>query len=370
MELHREELELARAYERSRTFEPLSPEQIHLIMERGRTLFKWYKTHPRTHNLISALVLASLLMADAWALLGLPRLLLADGQNFGSILLASVVAASAHSWLMYSLVVYSLHEGAAHAAIFVGSGPIGKAGQFLARNICRISQAEPDQYSACHMAHHAKFGTENDSEFLNFVHPRRYWLTFLPFATFINFTDFLAHRPMTYTRGRIISAAVGLLYNGTYGYFAYRSFGAAFALLTLVVFTPHIGFYVDRLRQFTEHNLMPLDNRSGARSFGVGFWGLFVGGGPWGQPCHLVHHLVASIPWYQQIVLHRYFKQLLTVRQREQFLIAPVIGFPTLVWRIVHDANTFARQQGTRGLRPGVSFGSEEDRRHGETVKG
>ena len=306
MKVHVEELGLARAYERRRNFEALSAEQMRLIMDRGRALFKWYKAHPGTHNLISGFVLASLLVADGWALLFLPRLFLVDGQSSPtSILLASTVAGSIHSWLVYSLVVFSLHEGAAHDAIFVGSGPFGKAGHFLARNICRLAQAEPDQYAACHMAHHAKFGTEDDSEFLNFVLPHRYWLTFLPFATFINFTDFLAHRPMTYTKSRMISAAVGLIYNGAYGYLMYRSFGAAFTLVTLLMFLPHVGFYVDRLRQFTEHNLMPLDNRSGARSFGVGFWGLFVGGGPWGQPCHLVHHLVASVPWYQQIVLHQ-----------------------------------------------------------------
>jgi len=32
------------------------------------------------------------------------------------------------------------------------------------------------------MSHHAKFGTDDDGEFLNFVMPRRYWLTLLPFA--------------------------------------------------------------------------------------------------------------------------------------------------------------------------------------------
>jgi fatty acid desaturase len=256
-----------------------------------------------------------------------------------------------HACLLYSMEVYSLHEGSAHEAIIVRHGAFGKFGRFLGKNICRIGQAEPDQYAACHMAHHSKFGTEDDSEFLNFVMPRRYWLTFLPLAVSINFTDFLAHRPMTYTRGRIISAGVGLAYNGAYFFLLYGIFGLEFTLLTMLVFL-HFGFYVDRLRQFTEHNLMPLENQSGARSFGVGFWGLVVGGGPWGQPCHLVHHLVASIPWYQQIVLHRYMKTLLTSRQRQQFLVTPVIGFPKLLWKIVHTANAFAREQ--QSVRPNV----------------
>jgi hypothetical protein len=67
---------------------------------------------------------------------------------------------------------------------------------------------------------------------------------------------------------------VGLIYNGAYALVMYRWFGAAFTLLSLLVFLPHVGFYIDRVRQFTEHNLMPLDNRNGARSFGVGFGGL------------------------------------------------------------------------------------------------
>ena len=59
------------------------------------------------------------------------------------------------------------------------------------------------------MAHHAKFGTEQDSEFLNFVRPRRFWRTLLPLASFFNYSDFVAHRPLHYTRGRVISALIG-----------------------------------------------------------------------------------------------------------------------------------------------------------------
>jgi hypothetical protein len=77
---------------------------------------------------------------------------------------------------------------------------------------------------------------------------------------------------------------------------------------------------------------MPLENNSGARSLGVGFWGLLVGAGPWGQPCHLAHHMVASVPWYQQIILHRHIVGLLTVTQRKQLLLKPIVGFPALLW--------------------------------------
>jgi hypothetical protein len=299
------------------------------------------------HNLANAIVILSIFGADAFSLLGLPRLILAGDRahELRWILLASLVAGCLHGWLMYSISVLSLHEGAAHNLIFCGTGRFARAGQFLGRNLCRLQQGEPDYYSACHMAHHAKFGTEHDSEFLNFIMPRRLWMALLPLASFINLTDFIIHRPPTYTRGRMISGVLSLLYHGTYAYLAYRIIGPVFALFTIFVLVPHFSFYLDRLRQFTEHNLMPLENQNGARSLGIGFWGLLIGGGPWGQPCHLAHHLAPAIPWYQQIVLHFYIKGLLNERQRAQFLVVPFIGFPRLLWRVVHDANAFARQR-------------------------
>jgi fatty acid desaturase len=118
--------------------------------------------------------------------------------------------------------------------------------------------------------------------------------------------------------------------------------GGWFTLLVFLSFT-QLGFHLDRLRQFTEHNLMPLDNLNGSRSFGFGFWGMLVGGGPWGSPCHWEHHLVASIPWYQQLVLHRHVLGLLTPGQRNQFLIKPVIGFPILWWRLVRESYSLMR---------------------------
>jgi len=346
--LHPEELQFARAYDSGRAFEDLSAEQIHSVMERGRALFKWYKAHPRTHNLISATVLVSILLADGWTLLGLPRLLITNGNNnLGWILFASLIVATVHGWLLYSLGVYSLHEGAAHDAIVSGSGALANAARFFAGNVCRVSQAVPEYYAICHMGHHSKFGTEDDPEFLNFVLPHRLWRSLLPFATIFNFTDFIVHRPPALTRSRVVSGIVTGTYHGVYGLVMFHFFGPIIPVVTFLLM-PNIALYFDRFRQFTEHNLMPLDNRIGARNLGVGFWGLLIGGGPWGQPCHLVHHVVASVPWYQQIILHRYMKGLLTPRQKEQFLVTPFVGFPRLFWGIVREANGFARQQVAR----------------------
>jgi len=351
MRLHPEEFRLACDYDTARGFEELSPQQLKLIMDRGRELFRWFKNHLIAHNLINGTLIAFILVTDGLVLLALPHLFLAGArkESFLWILIASAIVGSAHSWLMYSMVLFSLHEGAAHNLIFCGTGSVARGAQLVARNLCRIAAGEPDYYSECHMAHHAKFGTEHDSEFLNFVIPHRYWLTFLPLAAFVNFSDFLIHRPLTYTKSRVISGCLSALYNAVYAYLLYRSFGLTFVLLAMLVFMPHFGFYVDRLRQFTEHNLMPLENRNGARSFGIGFWGLLVGGGFWGQPCHLSHHLMPSIPWYQQIRLHFFIRSILTKRQRGQFMLKPFLGLPQLLWRVVSDANRFAGERGIPG---------------------
>ncbi len=340
---HSDELALARAYQEAHDFEALTDEQLKAILARGRQLFHWFKAHPWIHNTINVCVVAALLFADYFVLLVLPGYLLGSAPNPGwsATLLASAIAGSAHSYILYSMSVLSLHEAASHRIVFVGESRLARAAHWVSANLARLAAGEPEHYSTSHMAHHAKFGTEGDAEFLNFVLPRRFFLTFLPLAAIVNFSDFVAHRPATYTRGRILSALVATTYNVIYAVPVYSKYGLAFVALTMLVFLPHVGFALDRVRQFTEHNLMPLENRNGARSFGVGFWGLLIGGGPWGQPCHWLHHLVPSLPWYQQIVLHRYVKSTLTARQRDQFLIAPVIGFPRLWWRIVRELNVF-----------------------------
>jgi fatty acid desaturase len=125
-----------------------------------------------------------------------------------------------------------------------------------------------------------------------------------------------------------------------------KLFGILFPIIVFLLL-PHVGFYLDRLRQYTEHNLMPLESTSGARSLGVGFWGILVGGGPWGQPCHMAHHLVPSIPWYQQILLHRYIAWLLTLDQRKQFLLPPFFGFPLLLFSLIRDSHRLSRTDPT-----------------------
>jgi hypothetical protein len=349
MILRRDELALAHEYARSMAAEALTRDQMKLIMDRGRELFHWHKEHLAIHYALNLAVCAVLLLGDSFILLRLPAWLLAEGSthSFWRVVAASLVCGGLHSYLIYSMGVFSMHEGAAHGMVFPGTHPAARVLNWIASNLCRIAGAEPRYYADHHMSHHSKFGTEGDGEFLNFVRPRRYWLTLLPFAAILNYTDFVAHRPPRYTPSRIASAMVAVTYHLIYGRVMTERFGGLFALMSFVLFLPHVGFFLDRLRQFTEHNLMPLENKDGSRSFGVGFWGMLIGGGPWGSPCHWEHHLVASLPWYQQIRLHFYLKGLLTDAQRKQFLLQPVVGYPKLLVRLLTEPERFVANQRT-----------------------
>jgi hypothetical protein len=335
------ELMLAQMYQAQHSFEGLSREQYHLIMERGRKLYHWYKSHHGVHCLISLSVLSFLFAGDAFVLLYLPELWLVAGASnaVSRQLFAATIVGMLHAWIIYSLGVFTLHEGAAHQSVFPPKGRISRPANFLANNLCRIGGGDPLHYAERHMIHHARFGTEDDAEFLNFITPRRYWRTFLPFAALFNFSDFVAHRPQVFTRSRFVSVVVAGVYHGAYAYSTYRAWGLWFTVAVVIVLL-HIGFYLDRLRQFTEHNLMPMDNWNGSRSLGLGLWGNLFGGGPWGNPYHWEHHVVASIPWYQQIILHRFAVRVLTPQQRKQFLLQPIIGFPRLFVRLIRDCNS------------------------------
>jgi hypothetical protein len=344
MKLHAEELALARAYAASTPLESLSREQHRLVVRRGRELYAWYAAHPRTHAAVNATLIAAVLAVDLLVLLALPAWLLPAGAEspFGRVLLASLVCGGVHSCILYSASVFSAHEGAAHDMIFPGAHPVSRALGVVANNLCRVAGTEPGQYGEAHRRHHERFGTEHDSEFLNFVMPRRFWLSLLPFAAIVNYTDFVAHRPLGLTRGRALSGLVALSFHGVLGALMAWRYGVLFPALAFALFLPHVGYFMDRLRQFSEHNLMPLDSVNGSRSFGLGFWGMLVGGGPWGSPCHMAHHLAASLPWYQQLILHRYLVSVLTPTQKRQFLLEPVVGYPKLLWRLWREPNRFA----------------------------
>lgn len=344
MKLYPEELALSHEHARGLAFEGLSDDQLNRFAARGQELHRWYKAHPYLHNAIGVPVLVFLFASDYWAVMHLPRWFLPEGQphTTAMIVLAGLIAGAFHSYIMYSMAVYSVHEAFTHETMFQKVGPISRAAHFIASHLCRLTGAAPEYYAEHHMTHHREFGTEHDGELLSYVRPRRYWLSWLPFA--VLYSDFVSHRPMFYDRSRRITLLLTILYNGILSYFMYQAFGGWYVALVMLVMYPHFGHYLDRTRQFTEHNLMPPENKNGARSFGLGFWGMLLGGGPWGTPCHLEHHLLPHLPWYHQLMLHRHLRSLMTPRQREQFLVQPVIGWPKLWWRLLREHHALARQ--------------------------
>jgi len=72
---------------------------------------------------------------------------------------------------------------------------------------------------------------------------------------------------------------------------------------------------MDRMRQFTEHNLMPLENKA-ARAVSGPVFRPADGGGTLGPTLPYGSPSGPSIPWYQQIVLHRFIVTLLTEKNK------------------------------------------------------
>jgi hypothetical protein len=82
---------------------------------------------------------------------------------------------------------------------------------------------------------------------MNFVTPRRYWMTFLPFAAVINFSDFVFHRPANFTRGRLITFLVALACHVPYTYLTFKLWGGWFTLLVFLPLT-QLGFHHRRVK--------------------------------------------------------------------------------------------------------------------------
>src|ERR1039457_7070461 len=233
MKIHPDEFALASEYSSTHDFEHLNPEQIHQVMVRGRELHKWFRAHTRLHAAISLSAIGSIFTVDWLVWIPLPRSFRAPVPGTWGLILAATFTGTVHSWLVFSLSIYSLHEGAAHNLIFPGTSPLSRAASFLSTNMCRLSAAEPEYYSECHMAHHAKFGTEDDSEFLNFIFPRRLWINFLPLGSFFNYTDFFVHRTPAYTRSSATSGFFAAIYNGLYLFMLYHFFGLLFTFIVV-----------------------------------------------------------------------------------------------------------------------------------------
>ncbi len=332
MKTYAAELEAARRMdaEHASRFPFFSDAQLAAIRGEARRLDQWVKQHVALHDALNTFVMASLLALDVMAILRLPILL----------------AIAAHGYIMYGLTNMSLHEGAGHNGLIRGKGRLAALLRVAANNLCRLFFADPEFYRSRHVFHHAKFGTAEDGAFTNIVLPHRFLLCLLPLAGVMPFVDYKIHAGETYTKSRALSDASSVAYLGVLAAMIGVHEGDwQRSLFVLVLGGPWLAFVLDRLRETTEHQLMPTHAQNGARSFGPGLWGFLIGGGAWGQPCHLMHHLAPGLPWYMQLRLHGRVAGLMTEAQRRAFLLTPVVGYPMLLFRVLRQSARLTRAE-------------------------
>jgi hypothetical protein len=318
-------------------FPSLTGAQLEQIRSHSRQWLAWSRTRPALHNAINVALLLGLFCAEAGALLVLPRLLPLDLTHPASAMLAALLCGALHGMAVCSLVTFSVHEGAAHNLIIQGQGRGARWLRAFAHNACRLFFADPEYYAKGHVAHHRDFGTLEDGAFTNFVRVRRLLFALLPMAPVFRASDFFPWRPQESTRSLRLTHLLSNLHLGALAIASYLQFGFLFTAVGLFVVGTWVSYAIDRVRESTEHLFMPMDPENGTREFGLGFWGLLLGAGPWGQPCHMSHHLAPALPWYQQLRMHFLLRRLLTEEQKRHFFLRPVVGFPSLLWRLVTE---------------------------------
>ncbi len=342
MRVDPQDIERAREYWKDQDYPRFSAEQLAEVRNRVRLAEARLAQSPRLHNVLGLLTLSFLFVADLAAL--------AFAPSFWAV-------AALHGFLAYGIIVYSMHEGAAHGAIVKVPTRLSEREKALWRplrafsqNACRAFFADPIFYREKHALHHAYFATDKDGLFTNYFNPWRLALSLLPIYGGSKYNDFRIHNSSLPSPSRARSAAVGVLYlliclsvmRGVGGFTWPQT------LLAVVVVGPWISVSLDRLRETMEHDLMPLDTAHGTRELGADVWGLLLGGGPWGQPCHLSHHYGATLPWYEQLRLSREFYAIATPEQRQFYFVRGGVGFPPLFVSVMARSLKIYRQSKVR----------------------
>lgn len=204
---------------------------------------------------------------------------------------------------------------------------------------------QPIFYEINHQLHHQKFATKEDGAFSNFVGRWRILKSLMPFAMLFNITDYKIHSGLMWTKSRFFSAFVGAVYFLMYFVLAVKKVNFVYAVMTLGFLGTWVGFVLDRFRESSEHCLMPLNTLNGSRSLGVGFWAMLIGGGPWGQPCHLSHHLAPQLTWYHQIQLHYVLLGIMTKEQKDFFIMEEAFSSFPQFWQKTMSQIKIAEQE-------------------------
>lgn len=283
---------------------PLSKEQLEFIDLRSKTLLKESMSNPTLHNLMGVSLILLLIFIDIYSF---------TFKGTTGLVVMTLI----HGFILYSLTIYTMHEGAGHKRIILGNSKLS----FLVNNVSRLFFADPVNYQLCHPSHHQYLGTKDDQAFTQMVEPQRIFKSFLPGAGLLEFNDYKIHSGDAWTKSKITTLIIGLIYSSLLFILAQNNHSPALLIFLLLVGAPWISFTLDRLRESSEHLLLKSNDLPQARELGNTFWGYLIGGGPWGQPCHLSHHIAPSLPWYQQLRLSRDIKKIMTPEQRKHFFV-------------------------------------------------
>jgi fatty acid desaturase len=323
MKVYKDEIDAFEEYKSTKPWEliAISKEQYAAVIDQGRSLLAWTKNHVLLHNFLNGALLLAILLTDIGVL--------AFVNKFYSVapVLSILLGVLVHGFITYSIIIFTIHEGASHDRIIITNGKISGFFAKMANNFSRLYGADPEHYTENHILHHKYFGTEKDGTFLNHIMPERFFKSLIPIISFFSFNDFKVHIGDEFTRSKMLTIFVTGLFYSFLIFFVLKSLPLV-AIAALLVPATWLSRVLDRLRESYEHNLMPDDNRLASRSMGLSFWGIVIGGGPWGQPCHYMHHIFPSLPWYGQIAMHYRVKELYSEEQREEIFVNSFWGVP------------------------------------------
>ena len=291
--------------------------------------FRWL------HNIVTGILIVCFFIADYHVLIYLPELWAVNTESSAASFITGAAAGVLHGWMVCSITTFLVHEVNAHHLGFIGKSPLaGKLNHFAA-NLCRLFMADPVVYRESHLSHHKYFGTVKDASFTNHVSLKRLLISLLPASPVFSYSDFFPWRSQEKTPSRSLSMALGKAYMFFYLGLCWYFHGFIYSVTAIFIVGSWFSYAPDRIRETMEHFQMPLGNPDGTRNLGLGFWGLFLGGGPWGQPCHLSHHLFPELPWYFQVKIHFDLKKILRDDQRKYFILRPFIGVPGIFIRLI-----------------------------------
>ncbi len=329
MKIYESELNALELCKKSSSAPILDTQQLNSINNYAQELVKQSYNNKSRHNSVTILIITSLIFLDLY-------IFTLQGT------LGLIVMTILHGFIMYSLTIYTMHEGMGHQRLILGNNLVLRQMAILCNNISRLFFADPLFYKKVHPTHHNYLGTKEDKAFTNAVAPDRIWKSFLPLAAALPFCDYKIHSSDSWDLSKLFSFVLSLLYASIQFILAANNHSDVITLLVLFIFSPWIAFSLDRLRESGEHLLMVDGNLPATRDIGFNFWGVLIGGGFWGQPCHLSHHIAPALPWYQQIKLSRYLENVMTpIQFKYYFFPQTLLGYPKKLINLLIANNKF-----------------------------